>query len=700
MSIKDPAKYWGLQATKIDWFKPFDHVLQQDSLGYGKWFVGGQMNTCYNAIDRHIARGRGDQPAIIYDSPVTNTIRSYSFNEVLGEVQAMAAYLKSIGVEKGDKVVLYLPNIPQAAFAMLACARIGAVHSVVFGGFAAHELAIRIKDCKPKAIISSSCGIDGSKIVDYKTLLDQALDIVAPDHVVPHTVILQRPQLSCELKAGRDVSWEDAMKKAKALPEEVLRAPCTPVNSEDPLYILYTSGTTGAPKGVQRDNGGHAVALVNSMDIIYGLKAGEVMWAASDVGWVVGHSYGVYGPLLAGVTTVMYEGKPVGTPDAANFWRTIARHKVNAFFTAPTAIRAMKKLDSHGQHAKEHDLTSLRGIFLAGEHADRDTLSWLEHTTQHPNNPSHVHALGIPVRDHWWQTETGWPICSDVLDQLRHKTHHVSHTLHGSTYMPCPGYNLQLFDMHHHPDDTAAEATGHSKTQSLSKTQTHARRVTAPHTQAQIFLKLPLPPGALSTLFNAPERFEKSYLSTLQGYYDTGDAGYVDERGNVFVMARTDDVLNVAGHRLSSGALEEAVCLHEDVAEAAVVGLKDPFKGQIPLGLVVLNDDVLQTVDPSDPNKDAIVAQNKAKEAEIVEDLVALVRDRIGPVASFKDIAIVQRLPKTRSGKTLRATLRQIANHETVKIPATVEDVSVLEEITKIIESYLKRTHPELEKKK
>lgn len=415
-----------------------------------------------------------------------------------------------------------------------------------------------------------------------------------------------------------------------------------------------------------------AVALAHSMDCVYGIKRGEVMWAASDVGWVVGHSYGTYGPLIAGATTVMYEGKPVGTPDASNFWRTIARHKVNVFFTAPTAIRAMKKLDAHGVRAREFDLSSLRTIFLAGEHADKDTLVWLEHATMHPQDPTHPHAEGIPVRDHWWQTETGWPICADQLDNVQHTKHHVSHTLHGSTYLPCPGYNLQLFDLsQQHPDEQ--QQNKHSKQAPLHP---HAKRVTASHAQGQIFLKLPLPPGTLTTLFNAPDRFRTSYLSTLSGYYDTGDAGYVDERGNVFVMARTDDVLNVAGHRLSSGALEEAICLHEDVAEAAVVGLKDSFKGQVPLGLVVLNDGVTR---PS---------------AEIIDELISLVRDRIGPVASLKDIAIVARLPKTRSGKTLRATLRQIANSETVNIPATVEDVSVLEEITKVIQSYLQRTYP------
>lgn len=401
------------------------------------------------------------------------------------------------------------------------------------------------------------------------------------------------------------------------------------------------------------------------MDVVYGVRRGEVMWAASDVGWVVGHSYGTYGPLIAGATAVMYEGKPVGTPDAANFWRTLARHKVNVFFTAPTAIRAMKRLDASGALAKDFDLSALRTIHLAGEHADKDTLVWLEHATVTP-----AHRLGVPVRDHWWQTETGWPICADQLDAFAHKTHDAAHTLHGSTYQPCPGYDLQLFDLSAHGADDAAGVAGDGA--SLG------RRVTTPHTQAQIFLKLPLPPGALSTLYNAPQRFRSSYLATLPGYYDTGDAGYVDERGNVFVMARTDDVLNVAGHRLSSGALEEAVCLHEDVAEAAVVGLKDGFKGQVPLGLVVLNEGVARP------------------HAEIVAELVSLVRDRVGPVASFKDVAIVARLPKTRSGKTLRATLRQMANGETVRVPATVEDAGVLDEVAKVIRSYLHKTHPEL----
>mmetsp|Transcript_2191 Transcript_2191/g.1556 ORF Transcript_2191/g.1556 Transcript_2191/m.1556 type:complete len:710 (+) Transcript_2191:34-2163(+) len=665
VSIKDPEKYWGLQGSKIDWFKPFEKVVQHEPNGYGKWFVGGELNTCYNAVDRHIARGRSKQVAIIFDSPVTNTIEYFTYSEVLEEVQNVAGYLHSLGVRKGDNVVIYMPNIPQAAFAMLACARLGAVHCVVFGGFAANELAVRINDCRPKVVISASCGIDGAKVIDYKMLLDTALKIVEPHHAVEKCIVFQRPMLECSLLDGRDISWESAMKMAQTLPKNILQLPCTSLRSEEPLYILYTSGTTGAPKGVQRDNGGHAVALAHSMDIVYGISNKDVMWAASDVGWVVGHSYGVYGPLLAGATYVMYEGKPVGTPDAANFWRTIAKHKVNVFFTAPTAIRAMKKVDPNGNHAKQFDLSSLRSIHLAGEHADKDTLLWLEHATITPSHP-----LGVPVRDHWWQTETGWPICADQLDQINHKQHKVANTIHGSTYKPCPGFNLQLFDMQH--EDHEAHDSNHA----VSQKAYTPKRVVSPYKQAQIFLKLPLPPGALTTLYNAPQRFESSYLSTLPGYYDTGDAGYMDEQGNVFVMARTDDVLNVAGHRLSSGALEEAVCLHEDVAEAAVVGLKDHFKGQIPLGLIVLNEGVSKS------------------NAVIVEELITLVRDRIGPVASFKHIAVVARLPKTRSGKTLRATLRQIANGEPIKVPATVEDIGVLDEITAIIQSYLVNSHP------
>jgi propionyl-CoA synthetase len=641
MSISDPTKFWSIQASKIDWFQPYSQVITQTENGHGTWFEGGKLNTCYNALDRHVHRGHGDRIALIYDSPVTNTIQHFTYQQLLNEVQQLAAYMQSHGVVKGDRIVIYMPNIPQAAIAMLACARIGAIHSVVFGGFAAHELAVRIKDCTPKMIISSSCGIDGNKIIDYKTLLDNALEIVAPDHIVQTCIIYQRSQLIVtSLQVNRDITWEEVFIKGKAiLQEEPSLSHCTHVNATDPLYILYTSGTTGAPKGVVRDNGGHAVALIHSMQSIYGIYPGDIFWAASDVGWVVGHSYGLYGPLLTGATTVMYEGKPVGTPDAANFWRTLARHRVNAFFTAPTAIRAMKRVDVPGQLAKEYDLSALRTIHLAGEHADKDTLVWLEHATQ------------LPVRDHWWQTETGWAICADSLDTIYHTQHSQNETIYGSCYQPTTGYHLQLF-----------------------QDQTSTEEITTPNLSGQIFLKLPLPPGTLTTLYNAPQRFKSSYLTSRKGYYDTGDAGYRDEYGNVFVMARTDDVINVAGHRLSSGALEEAICLHDNVTEAAVVGVKDSFKGQVPLGLIVLNAECNRSSD------------------EISKEVIALVRERIGPVAAFKQVVIVPRLPKTRSGKTLRATLRQIANGETPKIPATIEDPSVLQEVTQVIHEYTDHT--------
>jgi propionyl-CoA synthetase len=610
----DPETFWRTAAAAIDWIKPATRVFDKSAGIYGRWFVGAECNTCHNAVDRHIVQGRGDQPALIYDSPITGSKARYTYAELKEEVVALASVLRDKGVGKGDRVIIYMPMVPQAVFAMLACARLGAVHSVVFGGFAAKELAIRIDDACPKLIISASCGIEPNRLVHYMPLLNEA--ILLATHKPDACIVLQRDQARCELVAGRDFDYDDAVKAAKRAKRSV---ECVPVLATDPLYILYTSGTTGQPKGVVRDNGGHMVALKWSMENQYGVKPGEVFWAASDVGWVVGHSYIVYAPLLHGCTTVLFEGKPVGTPDAGTFWRVITEHDVVALFTAPTAFRAIKKEDPQGVLIGDYDLASLRTLFFAGERADPETLKWAEQ------------KLGVPVIDHWWQTETGSPISHNPvgLGLLPVK--------HGSSGKPMPGFAVQVLD-----DE------GHA----------------VPHgTLGNVVVELPLPPGCLPTLWNADARFHQAYLEEFPGYYKTADAGYLDEDGYLFVMARTDDIINVAGHRLSTGGIEEVVAQHPDVAECAVVGIADPIKGQVPCGFVVLNSGVSREVN------------------EIEREIVALVRQRIGPVAAFRLIVEVKRLPKTRSGKILRSTLQKIADGENWSVPATIDDPTILDEI-------------------
>ena len=614
----DPEAFWGAAASSIDWFSPFERVFDPDAGTYGRWFTGGTTNTCYNCLDRHVAQGRGDQPAVIYDSPITGAKKIYSYSEFLGEVKALAAVLQDNGVTKGDRVIIYMPMIPEAAMAMLACARVGAVHSVVFGGFAGSELATRIDDAKPKLIVAASCGIEPNRIVAYKPMLDEAISLAS--HKPQGCLMLQREQHPAELTQGQDVDLGAAMEAARAEGRDV---PCTPVAPTDPLYILYTSGTTGQPKGVVRDNGGHMVALCWSMKAIYGMDPGEVFWAASDVGWVVGHSYIVYAPLLHGNTTIVFEGKPVGTPDAGTFWRVISEHNVAALFTAPTAFRAIKKEDPQGELIGNYDLSKFRTLFLAGERADPDTIEWARE------------KLGVPVIDHWWQTETGWTIAGNPvgLGALPVKL--------GSPTVAMPGYDIQVLDDEGHPVERG--------------------------TLGNIVVKLPMPPGNLPTLWNAEDRFREAYLEEFPGYYKTADAGYMDEDGYLFIMARTDDIINVAGHRLSTGAMEEAIAYHPDVAECAVIGIADNLKGQIPAGFLVLN----AGVDRSDN--------------EIEQEVVKLVRDQIGPVAAFKLALTVQRLPKTRSGKILRGTMQKIADGETWKMPATIDDPAILDEITDVL---------------
>jgi propionyl-CoA synthetase len=617
---QDPEAFWGEAAREIDWINIWDRVFDPYAGEYGRWFTGAECNTAYNCLDRHVLRGRGQQTALIYDSPVTKTTRAYTYQSLTHEVATLGGVLQDLGVKKGDRVIIYMPMVPEAAIAMLACARIGAIHSVVFGGFAAAELATRINDSTPVAILSASCGIEPGRIVAYKPLLDRAIELA--EHKVKTCVILQRPEAEATMIAGRDHDWDSLVRDAKSRGR---KAGCVPVAATDPLYILYTSGTTGQPKGVVRDNGGHMVALKWTMKNHYGVDPGEVFWAASDVGWVVGHSYIVYAPLLHGCTTVLYEGKPVGTPDAGAFWRVIAEHKVAAMFTAPTAFRAIKKDDPQGELIKRYDLRAFRTLFLAGERADPETIKWAEQ------------KLDVPVYDHWWQTETGWPIAGNPvgLGALPVK--------YGSPTVPMPGYDLHVLDEKGNPLPPGQTGT--------------------------LAIKLPLPPSCLPTLWGNNERFRKSYLSDFKGYYTTSDAGYRDEDGYVYVMARTDDVINVAGHRLSTGQMEEVVARHKDVGECAVIGVADELKGQLPAGFIVLNAGV---------NRDA---------REIEAEVVKLVRDEIGPVAAFKQVMTVKRLPKTRSGKILRGTIRAIADGEPWRMPATIDDPVILDEITEVMKA-------------
>ncbi|MCK1367681.1 MULTISPECIES: propionyl-CoA synthetase [unclassified Bradyrhizobium] len=613
-SLADPEGFWAEAAKEIDWIEPPKKIFDPSQGVYGRWFSGGVVNTCYNALDRHVERGRADQIALIHDSPLANNVTKFTYAELLAEVQALAAIMQDFGVVKGDRVILYMPMVPEAVVAMLACARIGAVHSVVFGGFAAKELATRIDDAQPKLILSASCGIEPGRIVQYKPLLDEAIRLAGAKPKA--CIVLQRSQLVCALTPGRDYDWAGLRRKAM---NDGKKAPCVPVAATDPLYILYTSGTTGIPKGVVRDNGGHLVAVKWSMFNLYGVKPGEVWWCGSDIGWVVGHSYIVYGPLLHGATSIMYEGKPVGTPDAGAFWRVISEHKAVAFFTAPTAFRAIRKEDPEGKFIRQYDLSTFRTLFLAGERADPPTVEWAEQ------------QLKVPVIDHWWQTETGWCIAGNPvgLGQLPVK--------HGSPTVPMPGYQVDVVD-------EAAKPVG-------------------PNTMGSIVIKLPMPPGCLPTLWNQDERFKEAYLTEFPGYYKTSDAGYKDEDGYVFVMGRTDDIINVAGHRLSTGGMEEILASHPDVAECAVLGVKDAIKGEVPCGFLVLKAGV------------------KRAPAEIEKEIVALVRDKLGPVAAFKLAITVGRLPKTRSGKILRGTIKKIADGEAWTMPATIEDPKVLDEI-------------------
>ncbi|MBW8483328.1 AMP-binding protein [Actinomadura parmotrematis] len=613
-SIADPTRFWGLAARDIRWMVPPDRVLDDGAPPFYRWFTGGELNTCDNALDRHVDEGRGDQAALVYDSPVTGTARTYTYRELTGLVARFAGALRALGVDRGDRVVVYLPMIPEAVVAMLACARLGAVHSVVFGGFAAKELAARIDDARPKVVVSASCGVEGSRVVAYKPLLDRALELAA--HKVDRCVVRQRPQLHADLVRPRDVEWDEAV--AGAAPAE-----CVPVAATDPLYILYTSGTTGRPKGVVRDNGGHAVALRWSMENVYGVGPGDVFWAASDVGWVVGHSYIVYAPLLTGCTTVLYEGKPVGTPDAGAFWRVAAEHRVKALFTAPTAIRAIKKEDPDGRLLAGHDLAALDTLFLAGERLDPDTHRWA------------ARVLDRPVIDHWWQTETGWPMVANPrgLEPMPVKP--------GSPTVAVPGYDVRVL----RPDGTPA----------------------APGEDGDIVVRLPLPPGTLPTLWQDDERFVESYLTRHPGHYLSGDGGHLDGDGYVWVMGRTDDVINVAGHRLSTGAMEEVIAAHPDVAECAVIGVADTLKGQVPRGYVVLKSGAAP-----DP-------------AELRAALVAMVREQVGPVASLREVAVVAALPKTRSGKILRGVMRGIADGAEVPVPSTIEDPAVLDALRPVL---------------
>ncbi len=614
-SLSDAQAFWAEAAQGIHWHKKWDRVLDDSNPPFYRWFAGGEVNTCYNALDRHVEAGHGDRLALIYDTPITGEpTRKFTYAELLREVAHFAGALRAQGVEKGDRVIIYMPMVPEAAVAMLACARIGAVHSVVFGGFAPNELATRIEDAKPKLMISASCGVEPSGVIAYKPLLDAAIDLSSAKP--EKCIVLQRAQVEAELVEGRDLEWNAALKGASP-------AECVPLAATDPLYVLYTSGTTGQPKGVVRDNGGHMVALKWSMQHVYGVEPGEVFWAASDVGWVVGHSYIVYGPLLHGCTSILFEGKPVGTPDAGVFWRVISEHGVKVFFTAPTAFRAIKRDDPDAELMGNYDLSAFRTLFLAGERSDPDTVQWAE---KH---------LGVPVIDHYWQTESGWPMLANPIgiETLPVK--------YGSPTKPVPGYDFQVLDGECRP--LAAGEMG------------------------ALCVRLPLPPGCLPTLWNADERFVDAYLSEYPGYYKTGDAGYMDEEGYVYVMSRTDDIINVAGHRLSTGAMEEVLTSHPDVAECAVIGVKDRLKGQLPLGFLVLKAGV---------DKD---------DEDVVGEVVQLVRSQIGAVASFRQATVVKRLPKTRSGKILRGTMSNIADGEEYRVPATIDDPAILPEITEAL---------------
>jgi len=609
-SLQDPNEFWAQAAKDCHWYKKWDKVLDDSNKPFYRWFVGGELNTCYNALDYHVVNGLGDQPALIYDSPVTDTIKTYTYRQLRDETALFAGVLAAQGVTKGDRVIIYMPMIAEAAIAMLACARIGAVHSVVFGGFAAKELATRINDAKPKVIVSASCGIEVKRVIEYKPLLDGAIELA--ETKPEKCIIFQRPMAKASMIDGRDLDWAGAMETAT--PHD-----CVPVAATDPLYILYTSGTTGQPKGVVRDNGGHLVALKWTMNAVYNVDQGDVYWAASDVGWVVGHSYIVYAPLFKGCTTILFEGKPVGTPDAGVFWRVISQHKVKAMFTAPTAFRAIKREDPDAKLMKNYDLSNFNTLFLAGERSDPDTLQWAE-----------TH-LKVPVIDHWWQTETGWAIAANCMG-----LHHFP-VKYGSPTKAVPGWDVQIVD----PD---------------------CKQMPAGEIGALV-VKLPLPPGTLPTLWKNDERFLESYMNEFPGYYKTADAGFIDEDGYVYVMSRTDDIINVAGHRLSTGAMEEVLSDHPDVAECAVLGVDDKLKGQVPVGFLVLKAGVDRGYD------------------DIVKEVVQMVRDRIGPVASFKTATVVKRLPKTRSGKILRGTIQKIADNKEFKTPATIDDPTILGEI-------------------
>ncbi len=612
-SVNQPDEFWAEAAEAISWYSKWDRVLDDDSPPFYRWFVGGELNTCENAVDRHVAAGQGEQAAIIYDSPVTGVVRKITYRELLDQVSLFAGVLRNEGVKKGDTVIIYMPMIPEAAVAMLACARLGAIHSVVFGGFAAHELALRIDHARPRVIVTASGAIEGKKILAYKPLVDSA--IAMAEHEPASCIVLQRPFVTAEL-TQRDRDWAEAMQLAK--PTE-----CVPVAATDPLYILYTSGTTGMPKGVIRDNGGHAVALHWSMKNIYNVDAGDVFWSASDVGWVVGHSYIVYGPLLRGCTTVLYEGKPVGTPDPGSFWRVIAEHGVKVLFTAPTAFRAIKKEDPDGAYCRRYNLDTFAALYLAGERLDPDTCIWASR------------LLARPVIDHWWQTETGWAIVANCrgIEPLPVKP--------GSPTRPVPGFDVRI--VNRDGQELDANQEGH------------------------VVIKLPLPPGTLSSLWRDEKKFVSSYMSTFPGYYETSDGGYIDEDGYVYIMGRMDDVINVAGHRLSTGAMEEIIAGHPDVAECAVIGAHDDLKGELPMGFVVLKSGVQRDF------------------AEVKKELAQLVRDRIGPIACYRESLRASRLPKTRSGKVLRSTMRAIANNREYRMPSTIDDPAILQEITELL---------------